>query len=137
MTPKQFDERYIEELHRFLKLCEQERVFFLVERIRPRIAPQFASELIHDLTEGEALKRIQSNIEGAAALAVLSQELARERSNRPSLAAQMPQGELTPFFVLSSMVLFAAHDDRTFLETATDETPDSDAPPTDDSDALS
>lgn len=112
VNPKQFDQRLLEERFRFAKLCEQERVFQLVERIAPVLAPEFAEGLILDLSEDQALRRIRCNRPGAAALAAVVSRLVDERRTRPALAATIPEQPLTPFYVLAALVLDVADEIR-------------------------
>jgi len=107
MTLHEFDQRMIHEEQQFLAMCLEIGVWDkLAEgRVSPTLAPAFAESLILDLDVAATRARIQSDPAGAAAVAEVVQALIHDRKNRPLLAAAMPRENLTPFYVMSSLVL--------------------------------
>jgi hypothetical protein len=129
MTTQQFYDRLILERTRFLTICQQVGVWREVERDKPRLAPAFAEGLILDMSEAQARLRIRSDPEGAAAVVELVANLLDEQTNKDTLAAGMPSENLTPFYLLSSLVIDAAHQDWDVLQKLNSDTTDLDAPP--------
>lgn len=107
MTLEEFDRRMLREEQQFLAICLEFEVWDnLVDgRISPKLATAFAEGLILDLSAEATRARIQLNPAGAAAVAEVVQALTHDRKERPRLAATMPRENLTPFYVMSSLVL--------------------------------
>lgn len=107
MTLHEFDRRMIHEEQQFLALCLEFGVWDrLAEgRVLPTLAPAFAEALILDLSVEATRARIESDPAGAAAVCEVVQALIHDRKTRPLLAAAMPRENLTPFYVMSSLVL--------------------------------
>ncbi len=107
MTLQQFDGRMIEEEQQFLEMCLEFRVWDKLEggQVLPTRAISFAEALILDLSREATKARIQSDPAGAAAVCEVVQARIHDRNTRPVLAAAMPCKNLTPFYVMSSLVL--------------------------------
>lgn len=110
MTPAEFFERHLQERHRFLRLCREENVWARAETATETAARAFAQGLILDLTEAQARARMRLDPTGAASVAAVVAALVRDRKTRPLLAERLPSEELTPFYLLSALVLDATGD---------------------------
>lgn len=107
MTRTQFDQRLFEEAVTFVQLCADTKVWLHVRAICPERTSTFAEKLILDLSKEQARARIMSNPEGVGGFVLLAVAILRDRKNRPFLASNMPSTSLTPFYLLSSVVIDA------------------------------
>lgn len=116
MTLQEFDQRMIQEEQQFLGICLDFGVWDKLHegRISPTLARAFAEGLILDLSVENARARMRSDPAGAAAVAEVVQALIHDRKSRPHLAATMPSENMTPFYVMSSLVLDVSQEE---LET--------------------
>jgi hypothetical protein len=107
MTLHEFDGRMIDEEQKFLKMCLDFGVWDKLEggRVSPTLALAFAEGLILDLSVEDTRARIHSDPAGAAAVCEVVQARIHDRKTRPLLAADIPREHLTPFYVMSSLVL--------------------------------
>lgn len=107
VTLKEFGERLFLERLAFLLLCAEVNISEDVKTISPRLAPLFAEKLILDLSEDQARARIRSNPKGAAAFALHVEDLVHALKTQTTLASRTPSRDLTPFYLLSSLVIDA------------------------------
>lgn len=90
-----------------MQLCADTKVWLHVRAICPERTSTFAEKLILDLSKEQARARIMSNPEGVGGFVLLAVAILRDRKNRPFLASNMPSTSLTPFYLLSSVVIDA------------------------------
>jgi hypothetical protein len=112
MTLEEFDRRMIEEEQKFLEMALAEGIWDKIQgKIRPTCAAAFAEALILDLSSEATKDRIHADPAGAAAVLEVVQARIGTRSTRPVLAARLPSANLTPFYVMSSLVLDVPYED--------------------------
>jgi hypothetical protein len=124
MAPQEFQARLNRERTDLLWLLHETRIFLEV-RERPRLAPAFAEGLILDITEDQARERMRKDRAGAAGFALLVERILATPDATDSLAARVPSGPLTPFYVLSSLVIEAEMEDWDLPDGPKDRSEDS------------
>ena len=106
----------------FLGMCNEVNVWDKLEagKILPTRARVFAEGLILDLDVSATKARIKSDPAGAAAVTEVVQALIHDRKTRPHLAAGMPRGKMTPFYVMSSLILDTSQEELETFEKMLD-----------------
>lgn len=104
MSISEFQDRFFDELFLYEALCKAQGVEWddIADVSR---APGFAEKLILCLDEAGAERAIVDDAAGAAQLARMVDGLVQGPGHMPLSASTMPVEKLTPFYVLSALVL--------------------------------
>jgi hypothetical protein len=124
MNRQQFYDRLVKERTVFLTLCQEEGVWE-VAGYAYKLAPAFAERLILDMTEAQARNSIRAARPAAAAFSELVADILAAHPTKDSLAARIPSDNLTPFYLLCSLVLDAWQQDRQLVQEECDDGKDS------------